>query len=180
MPDDSRRLHEFVLGLISTTEYNNYANAEVGEPYGGNGVNEIAILDPYASQPDPNYDAEVNGQPIPVMQEVETFASPSPDLGNIDAGDPDSVREWCTNGTAVDPETDSIYVNDEDGYTYQWNLGTDTISNTVRVSARLRYALPRDSHRSRWRGSSRTALPGTLFASGGYSNFTLSRIRVCG
>ena len=116
------------------SKYNNYANTEVGEPYGGNGVNEIAILDPYASQPDPNYDAEVNGQPIPVMKQIKTFASPSPDLGNINAGDPDAVREWCTNGTAVDPETDSIFVNNEDGYTYQWNLGTDTITNTVQVS----------------------------------------------
>ena len=88
-------------------------------------MNEIAILDPYASQPDPNYDAS-QGQPIPVMQQVMAISSPSPDLGNINAGDPDAVREWCTNGTVVDPATDSVYINNEDGYTYQWNLGTDT------------------------------------------------------
>jgi hypothetical protein len=157
---------------LIVSKYNNYANSEVGEPYGGNGVNEIAILDPYASQPDPNNDAEVNGQPIPVMQEVETFASPSPDLENIGAGDPDSVREWCTNGTAVDPETDSIYVNDEDGYTYQWNLGSDTISNTVEVSAG--YGVPYTPTAIAPDGEIFSDNGGTLFALGGYSNFTLS------
>ncbi len=157
---------------LIVSKYNNYANTEVGEPYGGNGVNEIAILDPYASQPDPNYDAEVNGQPIPVMQQVMTFSSPSPDLGNINAGDPDAVREWCTNGTAVDPATDSIYVNDEDGYTYQWNLGTDTISNTVEVSAG--YGVPYTPTAIAPNGEVFSDNGGTLFALGGYSNFTLS------
>ncbi len=157
---------------LIVSKYNNYANTEVGEPYGGNGVNEIAILDPYASQPDPNYDAEVNGQPIPVMQQVMTFASPSPDLGNINAGDPDAVREWCTNGTAVDPATDSIYVNDEDGYTYQWNLGTDTISNTVEVSAG--YGVPYTPTAIAPDGEVFSDNGGTLFALGGYANFTLS------
>ncbi len=157
---------------LIVSKYNNYANTEVGEPFGGNGVNEIAILDPYASQPDPNYDAEVNGQPIPVMQEVDTFASPSPDLGNINAGDPDAVREWCTNGTAVDPETDSIYVNDEDGYTYQWNLGSDTITNTVQVSAG--YGVPYTPTAIAPDGEVFSDNGGTLFALGGYSNFTLS------
>ena len=157
---------------LIVSKYNNYANTEVGEPYGGNGVNEIAILDPYASQPDPNYDAEVNGQPIPVMQQVMTFSSPSPDLGNINAGDPDAVREWCTNGTAVDPETDSIYINDEDGYTYQWNLGTDTITNTVEVSAG--YGVPYTPTAIAPDGEVFSDNGGTLFALGGYSNFTLS------
>src|SRR5208282_4182101 len=116
------------------SKYNNYANAEVGTTNGGNGVNEIAVLDPYSSQPDPNNDPKPNGQVMPVMKQIMTFASPSPDLGNINGGDPNAVREWCTNGSAVDPATDSIYVNDEDGYTYQWNLGTNTITNTVEVS----------------------------------------------
>ncbi len=157
---------------LIVSKYNNYANTEVGDPYGGNGVNEIAILDPNASQPDPNDDAEVNGQPIPVMQQVMTFSSPSPDLGNINAGDPDAVREWCTNGTAVDPATDSIYVNDEDGYTYQWNLGTDTISNTVEVSAG--YGVPYTPTAIAPNGEVFSDNGGTLFALGGYSNFTLS------
>jgi len=156
------------------SKYNNYANAEVGTTNGGNGVNEIAVLDPYASQPDPNNDPKPNGQVMPVMKQIMTFASPSPDLGNINGGDPNAVREWCTNGSAVDPATDSIYVNDEDGYTYQWNLGTNTITNTVEVSPG--YGVPYTPTAISPNGEIFSDNGGTLFALGGYSNYTISDV----
>ncbi len=153
------------------TKYNNYANAEVGEPYGGNGVNQIAILDPYNTQLDPNYDANPNLQ---VMAQVMAIASPSPDLPNAEAGDPDAVREWCTNGTVVDPATDSVYINNEDGYTYQWNLGTGLIANAVQVTSGV--GVPYTPTAIAPNGVIFSDNGGTLFALGGYSNDTMSTV----
>ena len=152
-------------------KYNNYANAEVGEPYGGNGVNQIAILDPYAAQTDPNYDANPNLQ---VMAQVMAFASPSPDIPNEQAGDPDAVREWCTNGSVVDPATDSVFVNNEDGYTYQWNLGTGLISNAVEVTSGI--GVPYTPTAIGPNGEVFSDNGGTLFALGGYSNYTINTV----
>ncbi len=152
-------------------KYNNYANAEVGEPYGGSGVNKIAILDPYASQLDPNYDPNPNLQ---VMKEIMTLASPSPDLDNQAAGDPDAVREWCTNGTVVDPANDSVFINNEDGYTYQWNLGTDEISNAVEVTSGV--GVPYTPTAIGPNGEVFSDNGGTLFALGGYTNFSMSTV----
>jgi len=156
------------------SKYNNYANAEVGEPYGGNGVDQIAILDPYATQPDPNYDPQPNGQVMPVMKEIMTYASPSPDLNNVNGGDPNAVREWCTNGTAVDPATDSVFVNNEDGYTYEWNLGTGTITNAVEIT--LGYGVPYTPTALSPNGEAFSDNGGTLFALGGYSNYTINTV----
>jgi hypothetical protein len=155
------------------SKYNNYANAETGSS-GGNGVNEIAILDPYASQPDPNNDPQPGGQPMPVMKQILTFASPSPDIPNINGGDPNAVREWCTNGSAVDPATDSIFANDEDGYTYQWNLGTNTITHTVEVSQG--YGVPYTPTAISPNGEVFSDNGGTLFALGGYSNYSITTV----
>jgi hypothetical protein len=155
------------------SKYNNYANAETGSQ-GGNGVNEIAVLDPFASQPDPNNDPQPNGQPMPVMKQVMAFSSPSPDIGNINGGDPEAVREWCTNGTAVDPAADSIFVNDEDGYTYEWNLGTDTITHTVEVSAG--YGVPYTPTAISPNGEVFSDNGGMLFGLGGYSNYSITMV----
>jgi len=156
------------------SKYNNYANSEVGEPYGGNGVDQIAVLDPYATQPDPNYDPQPNGQVMPVMKEIMTYASPSPDLSNINGGDPNAVREWCTNGTAVDPATDSVFVNNEDGYTYEWNLGTGTITNAVEVTPG--YGVPYTPTAISPNGEVFSDNGGTLFALGGYSNYSINTV----
>jgi Bacterial Ig-like domain (group 3)/Putative Ig domain len=154
-------------------KYNDYANADFGGPntgyYGGNGVNEIAVLDPYASVPDPNNDPNPN---IQVMATVEAFASPSPDVPAVNAGDPDAVREWCTNGTAVDPATDSVFVNNEDGYTYEWNLGTDTITNAVEITTGV--GVPYTPTAIAPNGEVFSDNGGTLFAEGGYSNYSLT------
>ena len=153
------------------SKYNNYANTEVGQPYGGNGVNQIAILDPYASQLDPNYDANPNLQ---VMKQVMAMTSVSPDIPNATAGDPNAVREWCTNGTVVDPATDSVYVNNEDGYTYQWNLGTGLITNAVQITSGI--GVPYTPTAIAPNGEIYSDNGGTLFALGGYSNYTMSTV----
>ena len=155
------------------SKYNNYANADFGGPnsgyYGGNGVNEIAVLDPYSSVPDPNNDPNPN---IQVMATVEAFASPSPDVPAVEAGDPDAVREWCTNGTVVDPATDSVFMNNEDGYTYEWNLGTDTITNAVEITTGI--GVPYTPTAIGLNGEVFSDNGGTLFAEGGYTNYTLT------
>ena len=152
------------------TKYNNYASNEVGEPYGGNGVDQIAILDPYATQPDPNYDPDAST--LLVMKQIMTMASPSPDLPNEAGGNPDAVREWCTNGTAVDPSSDSVFVNNEDGYTYRWNLATDTITQAVEITPG--YGVPYTPTAIGPTGEVFAINGGTLFALGGYSTFSLT------
>src|SRR5208282_4355442 len=73
------------------TKYNNYVAAETGST-GGNGVNEIAILDPYATETDPNNDPNPS---MLVMKQVMTITSPTEDSDWINNGYPDGTREWC-------------------------------------------------------------------------------------
>ncbi len=163
------------------SKYNNYSNADFGGPnsgdYGDNGVNEIAVLDPYSSVPDPNYDPNNPnpGYPNPnfnVMATVEAFTSPSPDVPAVQAGDPDAVREWCTNGTVVDPATDSVFMNNEDGYTYEWNLGTNTVTDAVEVTSGI--GVPYTPTAIAPNGEIFSDNGGELFAEGGYTNDTIS------
>jgi hypothetical protein len=102
------------------TKYNNYA----GE--GGDGVNKVAILDPNASQKDPSTG-------VTVMKEILTIAGPTPDP-EFDATKPNAVREWCINTAAVDPATDSVLVNSEDGNLYRWSLATNTFTQTINLN----------------------------------------------
>ena len=97
------------------TKYNNYAGA------GGDGVNKIAVLDPNTSMIDP-----VTGGTV--MDEVLTIIGPTPDPS---PGHPDAVREWCINTAVVDPATNSVLVNSEDGKLYRWDLTTNTFTQTV-------------------------------------------------
>jgi glucose/arabinose dehydrogenase len=99
------------------TKYNNYA----GE--GGDGVNKIAILDPNATMADPVTGASV-------MKEVLTIAGPTPDP-QFTGTHPNAVREWCINTAVVDPATDSVLANSEDGTLYRWNLTTNTFTQRV-------------------------------------------------
>jgi hypothetical protein len=103
------------------TKYNNYA----GE--GGNGVNKVAILDPNAEMMDP-----VTG--ACVMQEVLTIDGPTPDPQYV-SSHPNAVREWCINTAVVDPATDSILVNSEDGTLYRWNLTTNTFTQHIALTS---------------------------------------------
>jgi hypothetical protein len=103
------------------TKYNNYAGQ------GGDGVNKLAILDPNNTHTDP-----VTG--ATVMAEVLTIAGPTPDPEFI-ATDPNAVKEWCINSAVVDPATDSILANSEDGNLYRWNLNTNTLSEQVTLTS---------------------------------------------
>ncbi|OAI50295.1 hypothetical protein AYO44_05775 [Planctomycetaceae bacterium SCGC AG-212-F19] len=101
------------------TKYNNYAGL------GGDGINKIAILDPNATQTDPRTGATV-------MQEVITIAGQTPDPDF--PGNPGAVREWCINTAAVDPFTDSVVANSEDGKLYRWDLATNTFSQVITLT----------------------------------------------
>ena len=72
-----------------------------------------------------------------VMKEVLSIAGPTPDPDNISPSTPDAVREWCINTAAVDPFTDSILVNNEDGHLYRWDLATNTLSQSIDLSGGL-------------------------------------------
>ena len=102
------------------SKYNNYGET------GGDGVNKIAILDPNASMTDPRTGATV-------MNVVLSIAGPTPDPNfpsRLDA-----VREWCINTAAIDPATDSVLVNSEDGKLYRWDLATNTLSQSIVLTA---------------------------------------------
>jgi hypothetical protein len=98
------------------TKYNNY------KELGGDGVNKIAVLDPNAMADDP-----ITG--ACVMQEVLTIAGVTPDPVLP------MVREWCINTAAVDPATDSIFANSEDGTLYRWNLATNSFTQSVNLTS---------------------------------------------
>lgn len=103
------------------TKYNNYADT------GGDGVNKIAILDPHDTEIDPRTGATV-------MKEVISIAGVTPDQHWIDQGYPNAVREWCINTAVVDPFTDSILANSEDGTLYRWDLTTNTFSQSITLT----------------------------------------------
>jgi hypothetical protein len=108
------------------TKYNNYA----GIPDGGDGVNKIAVLDPNATMTDPH--SSSNG--LKVMNVVESVAGPTPDPDFIHSGFPNAVREWCINNAAVDPATDSVLANSEDGKLYRFDLGTGLLTQVVTLT----------------------------------------------
>ena len=103
------------------SKYNNYVET------GGDGVNKLAILDPTATAIDPRTGATV-------MNIVESIAGPTPD-SNFFPNFPNAVREWCINTAVVDPYTDSVLVNNEDGKLYRWNLATNTLSQEIVLTA---------------------------------------------
>ncbi|MBR7799219.1 hypothetical protein [Undibacterium fentianense] len=101
-------------------KYNNYERAG-----SGNGMNEIAILDPHNEQLD-------RISPLKVMTEVLTLLGPTPDP-NVPGG----FIEWCVNTAAVDPFTKSVVVNSEDGILYRWDLTSNKLSEKIRLTSGL-------------------------------------------
>jgi len=99
------------------TKYNNYA--DIGT---GNGENRIAVLDPNATETDP-----ITG--VTVMNEVLTILGPTPNPPYP------GVKEWCINSAAVDIPGKSVLANSEDGNLYRWDLTTNTLSQTVALTA---------------------------------------------
>jgi hypothetical protein len=108
------------------SKYNNYAD---GGGDNGDGVNKIAILDPYATEVDPH--ASSNG--LLIMREVLTVAGPTPDPNNISVTTPHATREWCINTAAVDQATDSVITPSEDGNIYRWSLANDSLVQTINL-----------------------------------------------
>jgi hypothetical protein len=100
------------------TKYNDYANFA-----GGTGINRLAILDPNATQVN-------NG--VTVMKEVLTIAGITPDEDF--PNHPGAVREWCINAAAVDPFTNSVLVNSEDGRIYRWSLLSNTFTEFLQLT----------------------------------------------
>ena len=100
------------------SKYNNYCG--VGS---GDGHNKIAILDPNATEHDPVIPS------TQVMKEVLTIEGVTPDP-NCAGG----VKEWCINSAAVDPQSDSVIANSEDGKLYRWNLANNTLSEVITLS----------------------------------------------
>ena len=105
------------------TKYNNYGET------GGQGQNMLAILDPNATETDPR----INSTGMPIMKAVLTILGPTPDP-NFDSTYPDAVREWCINSAVVDPATDSILANSEDGKLYRWDLATNTFTQVITLT----------------------------------------------
>ncbi len=68
-----------------------------------------------------------------IMQVVESIIGPTPDP-DFDQQYPGAVDEWCINTAAVDPATDSVLVNNEDGTLYRWNLATDTLTQQTSIT----------------------------------------------
>ena len=106
-------------------KYNNYAFSD------GNGVNRLAILDPNATQIDPHSSAPGFVE----MREVMTLIGPTPDADNYGATFPYAVREWCINTAAVNPATNSIFVPNEDGRLYRWNVADNSFAQEVTLTS---------------------------------------------
>ncbi|MES3001812.1 MAG: hypothetical protein V4787_14055 [Pseudomonadota bacterium] len=105
---------------LLAVKYNNYAGVGTGD-----GANRVAVIDPGASQTDP-----ISG--LPIMKEVLTILGPT-----YESGTSGPVKEWCINTMAADPLTRSIVVNSEDGVLYRWDLATNTLSQSIRLTSGL-------------------------------------------
>jgi len=103
---------------LIATKYNNYAGAGTGD-----GLNRIAVLDPNQSQPD-------TISAIPVMRELLSKLCPTPDPDFMGG-----VKEWCINTAAVDPLTNSILANCEDGRLYRWNVALDQFTESIALTS---------------------------------------------
>jgi hypothetical protein len=101
------------------TKYNNYCGSG-----SGTGQNEVAILDPNATEHDPIIHTTL------VMKEVLVHlgVTPDPDC-------PGGYKEWCINTAAVDPFSKSVLVNSEDGNLYRWDMTTNSFTQVITLSS---------------------------------------------
>jgi hypothetical protein len=105
---------------LLAVKYNNYNG--IGS---GDGLNRLAVMDPSASQAD-----FITGRPV--MREVLTVLGPT-----FEAGNSGPVKEWCINTMAADPARRSLLVNSEDGVLYRWDLASNTLSQSIRLTSGL-------------------------------------------
>jgi hypothetical protein len=103
-------------------KYNNYYGSGTGD-----GLNQMAILDPQGTQPDP-----VAGAATTVMREVLVITGPTADPGTVGGR-----REWCVNTAVVDPVSRAAFINSEDGRAYRWDFATNTLSQSVVMNSGL-------------------------------------------
>ena len=103
-------------------KYNNYDITD------GDGVNRVALLDPNATQ----VDFHPTAPGLVEMREVLSVIGPTPDDGG--GSYPLAVREWCINASAVNPATNSIFFNSEDGKMYRWNTVDNVLSQAVKLN----------------------------------------------
>ena len=106
-------------------KYNNYTGTGVDD---GDGVNRVAVLDPNALETDTH--ASSGG--LQIMREVETAIGFTPDIENSSI--PFATREMCVNATCVNPSTDSVFFNSEDGHSYRWNLGSNQVTQALELT----------------------------------------------
>jgi hypothetical protein len=104
---------------LLVSKYNNY----YGLGPHGDGHNQLAVLDPRASQKDPY-------APTRVMKAVQTILSPVHEPG-LPAG---ARYEWCINSAAADTAGDSVIANNEDGSVYRWDLATNTLAEKIHLN----------------------------------------------
>ncbi len=104
-------------------KYNDYAFQD------GSGVNRVALLDPNATQIDPHS----SSPGLVEMREVLTVIGPTPD--SEQPGIPNAVKEWCINAPAVNPATNSVFFNSEDGHAYRWNLAMNSLDQAITLNS---------------------------------------------
>jgi hypothetical protein len=90
----------------------------------GDGINRVALLDPFSSVADALAD-------VGVMNEIETIPGPTSDPKWAGPDYPNAVYEWCINAAAVDPLGKSVLINSEDGRLYRWDLMANRITEGV-------------------------------------------------
>src|SRR5215467_6817166 len=119
MPASAVPSYHGTSSYLLVSKYNNY----LGIGPHGDGHNEVALLDPGASQQDPYANVQT-------MKAVETVLSPV-----HFPGAPAGARyEWCINSAVVDPANHSVYVNSEDGILYRWDLTSNTLARKIRLN----------------------------------------------
>jgi hypothetical protein len=104
---------------LLVSKYNNYFR--IG-PH-GDGRNKVALLDPRAHQKDPYANVQT-------MKPVETILSPL-HAPKEAAG---ARYEWCINAAVFDVANHSVYVNNEDGVVYRWDLATNKLAEQIRLN----------------------------------------------
>jgi hypothetical protein len=104
---------------LLAVKYNDYEGAGTGT-----GQNRLAVLDPGSTQVD-----TISGNTV--MREVLTILGPTLE------GTAGARKEWCINTMAVDPATNSVIANSEDGVLYRWSLASNSFPEKIRLTAGL-------------------------------------------
>jgi len=105
---------------LLVSKYNNYVHLG---PH-GDGHNEVAVLDPRASQKDPYAN-------VRTMKAVQTVLSPV----HVPRQPAAARYEWCINSAVVDPADESVIVNSEDGILYRWDLASNKLAEKIRLNS---------------------------------------------